>query len=195
VTSHYTSAAAAGTLSPGAVTDPAGLAAAAAVLDWPGLVLPIMRLLGTRVAPVLTVDTAAHDRRRQRGIATPMLDADTLAVWEWPQAADACPPSVVRLRGVLVPAGRSWATAAATARRWAGFGATAIVLPADQPSELCRLECGYAGIAITAAADGEVRLVAPGRPGRSGQARRRTLDRWLEERLYGRLLSAGVLAA
>jgi hypothetical protein len=125
-----------------------------------------------------------------------MLDVDTLAVWEWPQSQPVCPPSVVRLAGVLVPAGRSWAGAAGTARRWAGFCATAILLPGlppgEQPAQLCRLECGYAGIGLVGG-DGEVRLMQAGRPGRSPRARRRTLDRWVEEQLYGRLLTAGVL--
>jgi hypothetical protein len=219
----------AGTLPRRSSTDPARLAAAAAALGWAGLVLPGVRLLGTRIAPVLAVDATAHDHRRRAGCAVPMSDVDTLAVWEWPQAREACPPPVVGLLGVLVPAGRSWAAATAIARRWAGFGATAIVLPTDAASELCRLECGYAGIAITGAvrdgrrstdttdtgdstgrsgssgaagragtgadADGAmVRLLQPGRPGRSERARRRTLDRWVEEQLYGRLLTAGVLA-
>lgn len=196
MTSQHTSGAGAGTLARGPVTDPARLAAAAGALGWPGMTLPAQRLLGTRVVPVVTVDAAAHDRRRRDGSAGPMLDVDTLAVWEWPQAAGTCPPSVVRLRGVLVPAGRSWAAAAATARRWAGFAAAAIVLPTDEASRLCRLECGYAGIAIAAASpERGVRLIQPGRPGRSDRARRRTLDRWLEEQLYGRLLSAGVLVS
>ena len=198
--------AAVGTLSPAPVTDLARLAATADALGLAGLAVPGVRMFGTRVCPVLTVDAAAHARRRQAGCAAPMLDADTLAVWEWPQSAAVCPPSVVRLRGVLVPAARpprpdrpgrpdpSWATAAATALRWAGFAATALLLPTDDASELCRLECGYAGIGLAAVAGADVRLVQPGRPGRSEKARRRTLDRWVEEQLYGRLLSAGVLA-
>jgi hypothetical protein len=207
VTSQHASpraAARAGPLPRRSSTDPARLAAAAAALGWAGLVLPGVRLLGTRIAAVLAVDATAHDHRRRAGCAVPMSDVDTLAVWEWPQAREACPPPVVELLGVLVPAGRSWAAATTTARRWAGFAATAIVLPTDAASELCRLECGYAGIAITGAAGragigadaagAMVRLLQPGRPGRSERARRRTLDRWVEEQLYGRLLTAGVLA-
>lgn len=204
MTSQYASsrAAPAGTLPPRATADPSRLAAAAAALGWAGQVLPGVRLLGSRVAAVLAVDAGAHERRRRAGCATPVSDVDTLAVWEWPQARDVCPPPVVRLLGVLVPAGRSWSAAAATACRWAGFGATAILLPSDEATELCRLECGYAGIAITGLAAGDggpaggpaVRLLQPGRPGRSERSRRRTLDRWVEEQLYGRLLTAGVLA-
>jgi hypothetical protein len=201
VTSQHAGAAAAvptSTLPLRPGTDPDRLAAAATALGWPGLALPGVRLLGSAMVPVLAVDLAAHERRRQAGCAAPMSDVDTLAVWEWPQAREACPPTATRLLGVLVPAGRSWAAAAATARRWAGFGATAILLPTDEATELCRLECGYAGIAIAGtvpgADAGAVRLLQAGRPGRSEKARRRTLDRWVEEQLYGRLLIAGVLA-
>jgi hypothetical protein len=185
--------AATGTLPSRAIADPARLAAATEALSWPGVALPGVRLLGTRVVPVVAVDRGAHRRRQRAGGAAPMLDVDTLAVWEWPQAREACPPTVVRLLGVLVPAGRSWAAAAATARRWTGFCATAILLPTDEATELCRLECGYAGIAVAGGTD-SVRLLQAGRPGRSAKARRRTLDRWVEEQLYGRLLTAGVLA-
>jgi hypothetical protein len=187
-----------GSLSHGAPTRDT-LAGAAEALGWPGLVLPAVRLLGTRVTAVVTIDRHAHEMRRAAGCAAPVLDVDTLAVWEWPQSAGSCPPSVVALRGVLVPAAhparpeRAWVTAAGTARRWAGFAGTALLLPADDASELCRLECGYAGIGLTANTATGVRLIQPGRSGRSEKARRRTLDRWVEERLYGRLLAGGVL--
>jgi hypothetical protein len=169
-----------------------GLPAAARALDWPGQVLPDVVLLGTRTAMVIQVDLAAHARRGGGG---PVLDYDTLTVWEWPEAAGHCPPSVTRLAGVLVPAGRSWGRAVAVARRWTGFGPCAVLLPAGVDPPGCRLECGYAGIAVVGlgAGDGPPRLLQAGRRGRSERARRRPLDRWVEEKLYQRLLAAGQL--
>jgi hypothetical protein len=174
-------------------TPVAGLPAAARALDWPGQVLADVILLGTRTAMVLQVDAEAHARRAAAGDG-PMLDLDMLTIWEWPEAAGHCPPSVVALAGVLVPAGRSWGRAVAAARRWTGFGPAAVLLPAGVDPPGCRLECGYAGIGVVGLGAHPPRLLQPGRPGRSEHARRRPLDRWVEEQLYQRLLASGTLS-
>jgi hypothetical protein len=167
---------------------------AVTALGWTGLAVPGVALLGTRVTLVVSVDAAAHAARADAG-AGPMLDIDTLAIWEWPESA--APPPVVALVGALIgtPVGApaapaTWRRAAAAGRRWAPFTATAIHL-AGPASPLCRLECGYAGIAVVVGPD----LVLPGRAGRAWGARRRALDRWVEEWVYRRLLSDGVLTA
>jgi hypothetical protein len=173
-----------------------GLPAAARVLDWPGEVLPDVVLLGTRTSMVIELDPAAHAGRAAAGLG-PVTDLDTLAIWEWPEAAGHCPPSPVRLAGVLVPATRSWGRAVAVARRWRGFGPAAVLLPPAADPAGCRLECGYAGVGVIGlgAADGDPpRILQPGRPGRSERARRRPLDRWVEEKIYRRLLDSGALS-
>jgi hypothetical protein len=166
---------------------------AVTALGWTGLAVPGVALLGTRVTLVVSVDAAAHAARAGTGDG-PMLDIDTLASWEWPESA--APPPVVALVGAVIgtPAGApvppaAWRRATAAARRWAAFTGTAIHLTGPA-SPLCRLECGYAGIAVVGPD-----LVLPGRAGRAWGARRRALDRWVEEWVYRRLLSDGVLTA
>jgi hypothetical protein len=176
-------------------TPVAGLPEAALALCWAGRLIGDVVLLGTRTSMVVRVDAGAHARRAAAGDG-PVLDLDTLTIWEWPEAAGHCPPSVVGLAGVLVPAGRSWGRAVAVARRWTGFGPCAVLLPAGVDSPGCRLECGYAGIGVVGlGADGEPpRLLQPGRAGRSERARRRPLDRGVAEQLYRRLLASGALS-
>ena len=155
---------------------------AAGVLGWSGTVVPRMKLLGVRPDVVVRVDHAAHARRLATGDA-PVLDRDVLATWEWPESVRA--PEVVRLVGAL-GTGTHWRRALGDAVRLSGFCPVAIVGVDD---ERCRLECAYAGVGLVA--DG--RLVVPTSGGRAVGARRRTLDRWVEESVYQRLIADGVL--
>ncbi|MEU5690326.1 hypothetical protein [Actinosynnema sp. NPDC020468] len=150
-------------------------------LGWAGVLVPGVRLFGVTADVVARVDARAHARR-----SGPVLDRDVLATWEWPEARRE--PEVVRLVGALC-ANRSWRRARTEAVRLGGFCATAVVL-ADAPEE-CLLECAYAGVGVVVG--GEV-LVTP-RPGRVDGARRRTLDRWVEEVVYERLLTLGLAPA
>lgn len=138
-----------------------------------------MSLLGVSVDVVVRVDHVAHAARR----SGPVLDRDVLVTWEWPEAVRE--PEVVRLVGV-VGTGAHWRRALGAAVRLSGFCAAAIV---GVDEERCRLECGYAGVGLVV---GERVVVAP-RPGRVEGARRRTLDRWVEELVYERLIRDGVL--
>jgi hypothetical protein len=151
----------------------------ARALGWAGAVVPRARVLGVRVDVVVRVDAAAHAARREG----PVLDRDVLATWEWPEAVRE--PEVVRLVGV-VATGAHWRSALRDAVRLSGFCPVAIVGVDDEP---CRLECAYAGVGLVV--DGCV-VVAP-RDGRAEGARRRTLDRWVEELVYQRLIVDGVL--
>ena len=137
------------------------------------------RVLGVQVDAVVEVDELAHARRGE-----PMLDHDTLAMWEWPGSAQ---PSVTRLVGVLSRE-PDWRKGLKAVGRMRGFCAGAIVGPDD---EVCRLECAYFGVSLL---DNEGGLIHAGAAGRSPRARRRTLDRWVEELAYGRLIEDGVLA-
>ena len=148
-------------------------------LGWDGTVVPGVRLLGVRVDVVVEIDHAAH-RERHWG---PVLDRDVLATWEWPEVV--AEPGVVKLVGV-VASGAHWRRALGDAVRLSGFCPVAIVGVAD---EACRVECAYAGVGLVV--DG--RVVEPPRAGRAEGARRRTLDRWVEETVYARLIADGTL--
>ncbi|GAA0271098.1 hypothetical protein [Cryptosporangium japonicum] len=78
------------------------------------------------------------------------------------------------LAGVLVPVRGSWRQALSIARACLAFAPVALVLP-EPPSELCRLECGYADVGIVV--DGGV--VAPARAHRPVRSTRSTFDRVL----------------
>jgi hypothetical protein len=149
------------------------------VLGWSGTVVPKMKALGVCVDVVVRVDRVAHAARR----VGPVLDRDVLATWEWPEVVRE--PEVVRLVGV-VASGPHWRRALGDAVRLSGFCAVAIVGVDD---ERCRLECAFAGVGLVV--DGVV-VVEP-RGGRAVGARRRTLDRWVEELIYQRLIVDGVL--
>ncbi|MCS7476117.1 hypothetical protein ACFFQW_08965 [Umezawaea endophytica] len=151
----------------------------ARALGWVGTVVPRVKVLGVVVDVVVRVDVVAHAARR----AGPVLDRDVLATWEWPEAVRE--PEVVRLVGV-VATGTHWRGALRDAVRLSGFCAVAIV---GVDEERCRLECAYAGVGLVV--EGTVVVVPRG--GRAVGARRRTLDRWVEELVYQRLIVDGVL--
>lgn len=151
-------------------------------------VLERARLFGVRAYAAVTIDRRAH-RIRQDTRQGPVLDYDTLAMWEWPEWTAPRAPEVVRLLGVLVP-GRSWRAALADACRLRGFAATAIL--ASEPGEECLLECALWGVGVVDTATG--RLAAPAASGRAPHTRRRALDRWIEELLYDTWLHQPVTA-
>ena len=74
---------------------------AARLLGWPGVVLAAMPLFGVRVLPVVVLDLDAHQARQATGNG-PQFDADTLAVWEWPESTGQAPPPVVAVSGPLI---------------------------------------------------------------------------------------------
>jgi hypothetical protein len=96
----------------------------------------------------------------------------------------------------MAVAGTGRRCAHAAACRWSGFAAAAIVVGSRPGAyEQCALECAVAGIGIVAAtAGGLLEVAQPGRPGRLPTARRRPLDRWVEEALYGELLARKMLS-
>ena len=170
-------------------TDPQ-LIGAADLLGWQGHLVSDVTLLGTVTSMVVTFDHQAHARRQETGAAQPVLDADTLAMWEWPQAQGDFPPSVTSVVGVLANHGQAVTARVSTARKWRGFGASAILLPARKPfSRQQQLECAYSGIAVLTQVRGHVELLHHGNPERLPSARRSVADRWVEEHLYGMLLA------
>ncbi|MGI9000485.1 MAG: hypothetical protein ACR2GH_02340 [Pseudonocardia sp.] len=65
------------------------------------MALPETTLFGCRLVAVVALDLDAH-RARQASGEGPQRDADTLAVWEWPEAAGYVPPTAPRpVRGAV----------------------------------------------------------------------------------------------
>jgi hypothetical protein len=163
---------------------------AADLLGWQGHLVTDVTLLGTVTSMVVTFDHQAHARRQEAGAAQPVLDADTLAMWEWPQAQGNLPPSATSVVGVLADHGKAVTARVSTARKWRSFSASAILLPARKAfSRQQQLECAYSGIAVLTQVRGHVELLHHGHPERLPSARRSVADRWVEEHLYGMLLA------
>ncbi|MBB5957588.1 hypothetical protein FHS29_004183 [Saccharothrix tamanrassetensis] len=152
------------------------------VLGWSGVHVPRVKVLGIEADAVVRVDPAAHDLRRAAGQG-PVLDHDVLSTWDWPEARDVRAPEVVRLVG-MVCGGPSWRRALGAAARLGAFCETAITV--EEVTDECRLECAYFGVHLLVAG----RLVQEGRRSRPP---RRTLDRWVEESVYERLITDGML--
>ncbi|MFI5898042.1 hypothetical protein ACIA5D_48965 [Actinoplanes sp. NPDC051513] len=176
-----------GTVPPGQLSLP-DLATDA--LGWQGFLVSRVALLGTVTSMVVRFDRDAHIARQERGTAQPMLDTDTLAMWEWPQADETFPRSVISVVGVLAHEAQSVKTLVGTARKWRGFSASAVLVPSGRRlSKQQQLECAYSGIAVVAGTGQRVEVLQQGFPGRLANARRTVADRWVEEQLYGTLLS------
>ncbi len=182
--------------------DRAAVAEAVRLLGWPGVALPETTLFGCRLVAVVALDLDAY-RARQASGDGPQRDADTLAVWEWPESAGHVPRPALRLSGALFLARRGWRRALGDATRWRGFGPAAVLVPAAAlADEVCRWEFalhGVGAVPATGPADTDAGQpadsagpVVPAEPGRRVPARRRTADRWIEETLYQNALDLGL---
>ncbi|MGH3943368.1 MAG: hypothetical protein ACRDTG_33050 [Pseudonocardiaceae bacterium] len=164
------------------------LVRAVELLGWDGTVLAELTLLGCRVVPVVALDTYVHHARWSSGYG-PQRDRDVLEIWDWPQAAGHVPASPLTLSGVLIRAG-TWRRGLAAARTWRGFGPTSVLTGPDETDETCRLEFQLPGVGlITTDAEGIPALRVAPAAGRQPPARRRVLDRWVEETLYEHALT------
>ena len=166
---------------------------AVTAFGWSGTVLPEIRLLGCLLVPVVETDVEAHRSRRRDGDG-PEYDGDTLTVWEWPQSP--APASAVRLSGVVFAARRGFGRALRDARRWRAFGPSAVLAPAALATDqVCRWDCALHGVGLAGWDEGPGitgDVVAP-EAGRAAPARRRTIDRWIEERLYAVAIDTGLV--
>lgn len=167
----------------------------ALALGWPGRAAGLTTILGVSVFPVVSMDERAHRLRCESGQG-PMLDLDVLETWEWPETSVGRAPEVIRLHGALSER-RSWRYALSDVARLRGFCATAIVVGHDLTSEgqraKCELECSFSETALVYKAHDTLRVRLPGRSGRCFGARRRTLDRWVEELIYQQIIADGVM--
>lgn len=170
-----------------------GLIGPSAALGWDGVTLPELSLFGCRLVPVVVVIDEIH-RVRHRDGDGPELDSDTLTLWEWPQST--APAPAVRLSGALFPSGRGFRRALTDARRWRPFGPSAVVAPAPVVADqVSRWECALDGVGLAPAEPGPATVldVVSAEGGRRAPARRRTIDRWIEESLYAHVLAVGLL--
>lgn len=171
----------------GCSDDTSIVAAAAQSLGWIGAVVGPTRILGKPVWAVVQLCQPSLEDRKRTGQARPVTDIDLLAISEWAGPHGAT-PSPLALVGILVE-GETWRQAHKTARQWRAFGPTAIVVDSVEAGDVnCQLECAYSGIAIVAAHSGKAPIkIQEGATTRAQGSRRRPLDRWVEERLYGEL--------
>lgn len=154
----------------------------AAWLGWSGAMLPETTVFGCCLLPMVTLDVETH-RTRLRDGDGPQLDADVLAMWEWHGWPG--PRPVARLSGALFQ-DPVVARALAQARQWRPFGSAAVLVPADAiVTEVLRWECALYGIGLVPEIVADAACVPiPAEYGRRAPARRRTVDRWIEETLY-----------
>jgi hypothetical protein len=172
-----------------------GLKLAAGALQWDGEIVGGVTFFGTTMSVVVMVDRDAHARRQELGAAYPIVDADTLAMWEWPDCPGVFPPTVLSIVGVLSHCGQDVEDRVRTARKWRGFAASAVVVADERAvTEGMRLECAYSGIGVVSQHLERADVVLVGSAGRRAPARRTTVDRWLEEQLYGQVLTQPDLA-
>ena len=164
-------------------------------LGWPPPLIRGVTLLGTRVSVAVSVDLDAHLWRLESDCAYPILDPDDLKIFEWPVGKAASPPTAVAVVGAISHEGHLTRDRLTNARKWRGFGATAVVVDIhEKPTPDLMMECAYAGIAVVQHDHEEaVNLLLAGQEGRLQTARRTLTDRWIEEQLYGRLLAEGRL--
>lgn len=162
------------------------------LLDWQGVLLPPMKLLGRKVVVLAELLPAAHAERLALGCG-PVTDRTTVATWVWPEMADRVPPPAVRLRGVLAPA-RHWRTALVAAVPFGRFCDVGIVIPeAVTGTEDYRQNClpravEYGVEVLTADSQGTVSLAQHAEPAREAEAIEPAVFRWMNELIYERLL-------
>lgn len=164
---------------------------AAVLLGWDGVVLPELELLGCRVVPVVSCRDDVHRDRLASGDG-PQHDCDLLELWEWPEAAGTVPASALSLTGILVRT-RSCRRGLSIAHTWRGFGAATVLTGQVDVDEACWLEFRLPGVGLVLVPSSGCPTLAVGAPlGRQAPARRRALDRWVEEALYEHAIATGV---
>lgn len=168
-------------------------AAAAAELDWHGVVLPEVTMLGRRVCVVARLRTDVHAERIACGVG-PVADRTTVATWTWPEFESTAPAPAAEIVGVLSVA-RHWRTGMAATVPFARYGEAAIVLPSSAVLskdylEGCLPRARACGVAIVSAdTDASVTLDV------SAQGDRIPLpsdavSRWVNEMVYEQLLAS-----
>jgi len=168
-----------------------GLLRAVELLDWQGIVIPELDLLGDRVCIVASLYEPEHERRQAAGLHA-LADPWLLELDEGPSSERQARwrASPVHLVGVLVWR-RTWRSALTTASGFAAFGARAVVLPREHArNRRLSLEAAVCGVGVIARDALELQLLQPPTPVPATQARRSLVHRLIEERVYERLLAS-----
>jgi hypothetical protein len=166
---------------------------AAARLDWTGVVLPEVTMLGRKVCVVARLRTDVHAERIAVGVG-PVTDRATVATWTWPEFAATAPEPAAEIVGVLAVA-RHWRTAMASAVPFARYGDAALVLPSSAVLtkdyvDNCLPRARSYGMAIVSAdADALVEKDLEGRPERLVLPED-AVSRWINEVVYEQLLAS-----
>lgn len=166
---------------------------AAARLDWTGVVLPEVTMLGRKVSVVARLRTDVHAERIAVGVG-PVTDRATVATWTWPEFAETAPEPAAEIVGVLAVA-RHWRTAMASAVPFARYGDAALVLPASAVLtkdyvDNCLPRARSYGMAIVSAdADALVEKDLEGRSERLVLPED-AVSRWINEVVYEQLLAS-----
>lgn len=166
---------------------------AAARLDWTGVVLPEVTMLGRKVCVVARLRTDVHAERIAVGVG-PVTDRATVATWTWPEFAATAPEPAAEIVGVLAVA-RHWRTAMAAAVPFARYGDAALVLPSSAVLtkdyvDNCLPRARSYGMAIVSAdADALVEKDLEGRSERLVLPED-AVSRWINEVVYEQLLAS-----
>lgn len=177
---------------PTSVGDLAELSARA--LDWPGTVLPPLKLLGRRIIGVAELLPEAHAERLCLG-STPVLDRAEISTWVWPEMEGRVPPPAAQLTGVLAPS-RHWRSALTAAVPFARFTNAAIVVPkavtdGEDFVSSCLIRARQFGVAVLSADNDDVRVELAGRSFEDAPPTEHTaVSRWVNEVVYDQLLTA-----
>lgn len=163
----------------------------ARLLDWHGIVIPALDLLGGRVCVVASLNEPEHDRRQETGLDTAVTDPWMLQFNEGPIADQPArwQHTPVHIAGVLALR-QTWRSALTVASGFAAFSARAVVLPPRQArSPRLRLEAAMCGVGVVAHEVDQLSLVQRPMPGPVSQADRSLPHRVIEETVYERILA------
>lgn len=164
---------------------PTSVAASVAAAGWTGSILPQINIGDCRVYPVIDPNPVVWQGRIDTGDG-PELNLSTLAIWEsWTADLGPMPPAPpLTIVGVASDARPGIARAAVS---WlGGLGAGLVVATSiRRPRQQTTWECDYAGVNLVWAPHGQAATVmVAGRKGPVETARRSTLTRGVEERLF-----------
>ncbi|GLZ35903.1 hypothetical protein Lesp02_80900 [Lentzea sp. NBRC 105346] len=159
---------------------------AAAALDWQGIVVPDVAVLGQQVSAVVRLRSDVHEWRAANGWP-PRADPSWFRSWFEPAAHDRLPVAAVELVGVLV--GESTVDRALqSCGTLMTLAPCAVVLPRTEDAQSWSfIELDYYGIGVVTVDDTHAEMMVPPED-RSSEFGPSLFGRWLLEVLYDRVL-------
>ncbi len=168
----------------------ASLHRVAALLEWNGIAIPELDLLGDRVSVVASLDPSEHERRTAAGVGA-LTDPWLLELEEGPSEGRPAQwrASPVSIAGVLAFR-KTWWPALTAAAGFAAFCSRAVVLPPRQAyNRRLSLEAAVRGVGIIAHDSHGLSVVQPAALGPIAGSRRSLVHRLVEETVYERLVT------